>query len=119
MACKKLGIELPTLREASGSAQNMIKEAREYLIEQVPPENVPVDIVILGSLARYEAIMEEISRQGLNNIQFADKLVERLGLLPSGAELLVRRDYWPMETGLRIAEALNLGIELSVKRDNG
>ncbi|MEW6381374.1 MAG: hypothetical protein AB1611_17470 [bacterium] len=59
--------------------------------------------------------MEEINRQGLDNVQLA----KRLGLLPSGAELLVKRDYWPIETGLRIAEALNLGIELSVKRDNG
>jgi hypothetical protein len=59
-----------------------------------------------------DTIMEEIKRLDLDNVQLAD----RLGLLPSGVELLINRDYWSIETGLRIAEALNLGIELSVER---
>ncbi|MEW6381372.1 MAG: DUF294 nucleotidyltransferase-like domain-containing protein [bacterium] len=53
-ACKKLNVELPNVRESSEIAQNMIREAQEYLIGQVPPMDVPVDGVVLGSLARHE-----------------------------------------------------------------
>ena len=58
-----------------------------------------------------KAVMDEINRQGLNNSQIAEKL----GLLPSGAVLLLKRDFWSLETGLRVAEALNLEVKVDVR----
>lgn len=53
-ACKKLEIDLPKLKEASELSANLLSEAQKTLKELVPPNKVPIDVVVLGSLARHE-----------------------------------------------------------------
>jgi hypothetical protein len=43
-----------------------------------------------------------------------DQLAERLGLLPVGAEVLLARDEWSLDTALRIAEAVGLEVKLEI-----
>jgi hypothetical protein len=40
--------------------------------------------------------------------QFAD----RLGLLPTGGKILLERSEWPVEVAIRVAEALEIPVEL-------
>lgn len=58
-----------------------------------------------------QIVIQEIKRRGLDKNQLAEKL----GLLPSGADLLISRDSWSLEKGLRIAEALNMKVDLKVE----
>lgn len=51
-------IKLPNLREASDKSTVLLLEAKKYLKEEVPPEKAPIDIVVLGSLARQEITPE-------------------------------------------------------------
>jgi predicted XRE-type DNA-binding protein len=55
-------------------------------------------------------IMQEIERRSLDIRQVADAL----GMLPSGASLLMERRSWPLELGVRIARELGLRVEVKV-----
>lgn len=54
------------------------------------------------------AILEELQRRHMSN----DDLAEALKLLPAGARALLDRQNWPIEIALRIAESLNMKVEL-------
>lgn len=49
-----MGIKLPHLQEASEKSATIISDAKKYLNKEVFSENAPIDVVVLGSLARQE-----------------------------------------------------------------
>jgi len=53
-AADHLAIELPTLMQAALRSQRMMDVVRERLRTRLSPENSPFDVVVLGSLARFE-----------------------------------------------------------------
>jgi len=58
-----------------------------------------------------EAVLVEIQRRGMG----ASDLSELLGLLPSGAELLLQESEWPLDVGIRVAAALGLELKVSAR----
>ena len=61
-------------------------------------------------LRMQKAIRSEIERSNWDT----EKLAEKLGLLPSGVEILLKRQYWTFETMFRVAEANGLGIDFTI-----
>lgn len=57
-------------------------------------------------------ILEEIDKRQLT----VEQLALELDLLPSGAQALLEKSVWPIEIALRIAERLN--IQLNVQTGN-
>lgn len=56
-------------------------------------------------------IEEEIQKRHLNT----KGLAKRLDLLPSGAQALMERKTWSIETTLRVAERLNIQMNIELK----
>jgi hypothetical protein len=54
-AIESLGIDLPALRIADEHSSKICTDAKTYLREAVPPDDLPLDVLVLGSLARGEA----------------------------------------------------------------
>jgi len=50
-----LGIDLPNLRRAADFSGRALSQIQDALREDVPPEDECLDIIVFGSLARYEA----------------------------------------------------------------
>lgn len=48
-----------------------------------------------------------------------EELSEKLGLLPSGTDLLLERSTWPLEKSIRAAAALGLTISVDVESNGG
>ena len=55
-------------------------------------------------------VLDEIERQRLST----DAVAKRLGMLPSGASMLLERTSWPLELAIQIARDLGMKVELSV-----
>ena len=53
-------------------------------------------------------VREEIKKRQLS----IEALARELDLLPSGAQALMERQVWPIETALRVAERLKIKMEL-------
>ena len=51
--------------------------------------------------------------EDLSNEQLADKL----GLLPTGVEILRRREHWPLETAVHIATALGIAVSVNFEEN--
>ena len=58
------------------------------------------------------AILNEIERRKMSN----DQIAEELNILPTGVSVLLQRSDWSVETGLRVALALNLPVELKASK---
>jgi hypothetical protein len=58
-------------------------------------------------------VVELIRSQGWSE----GDLAQKLGLLPAGVALLMKRDRWSLETAVRVATRLGLHLELNVQRD--
>jgi len=56
-------------------------------------------------------VLREIERRGLTPAELA----EALGTLPENAELLLEREAWSLELGLRMAKSLNLKVEVQAR----
>lgn len=54
-AANSLGLELPALRKAADHSRHLRADAREFLCKATPPNDLPLDVLVLGSLAREEA----------------------------------------------------------------
>jgi hypothetical protein len=65
----------------------------------------------LGEQLR-NAILAEVERRGSSY----EQLGEELGLLPSGVEALLRRKVWPIAIAMRVAERLDIPINVDVGR---
>jgi hypothetical protein len=65
----------------------------------------------LGEQLR-KAILADIERRGSDY----EQLGEKLGLLPSGVEALLRRQVWPVTIAMRVAERLGIPINIDVGR---
>ena len=63
----------------------------------------------LGRELRSLAIAE-IDRR---NLTTAD-LAESLSMLPIGIEMLLQRTVWPIEIGIRVAEAIGVNVRLEM-----
>jgi hypothetical protein len=59
-----------------------------------------------------QAIAAEVSERDLTSEQFADLL----NILPSGARVLLSQREWPVEVGLRVADALGIRLEVRITR---
>lgn len=55
-----------------------------------------------------KAVLAEIERRHLSNAE----LQKRLDLLPSGVQNLLERPTWPLDLAVRVAEAIDLVVEL-------
>jgi hypothetical protein len=44
-----------------------------------------------------------------------EQLADKLGILPVGAEVLLAREDWSLDTAFRVAEAVGLEIKVSVE----
>lgn len=53
-----LGKEVPTLRHNADLTDARVKDSREFLRKGLPPTNVPLDVVALGSMGRQESSTE-------------------------------------------------------------
>jgi len=62
-----------------------------------------------------EAVRVELKKRGWD----ATELAEKLGLLPAGAELLLDRRQWPLETAFRVADALGIQFLVEVAGAGG
>ncbi|MBS0161105.1 MAG: hypothetical protein JSS48_00860 [Nitrospira sp.] len=56
-------------------------------------------------------VKSEIDRRRLT----VNDVAKELNLLPSGAQALLERKVWSIETGLRIAQQLSCNLEISIK----
>lgn len=54
-AIEALGIDLPALQQAHEHSTKIRNDAHAYLTSAVPPDELPLDVLVLGSLARDEA----------------------------------------------------------------
>jgi hypothetical protein len=54
------------------------------------------------------AVLNKIKKSSWDNRFIA----ERLELLPSGVQVLLDRDSWPVETAIRIATALDISLSI-------
>lgn len=55
-------------------------------------------------------VREEIGQRNVS----PEQLARKLGLLPVGAEVLLAREEWSLETAIQVAEAVGLEVELKV-----
>lgn len=67
------------------------------------------------SLAIRSDLERRIREQLEQNEVTAEQLAEKLGLLPVGAEVLLAREDWSLDTAFRIAEAIGLDISIRVR----
>ena len=54
--------------------------------------------------------LAEIARRHLTK----DELAESLGMLPIGIEMLLQRTIWPIEVGMRVAEAVGVDVRFEM-----
>lgn len=59
-------------------------------------------------------LRDEILRAIESRNLTTEEVASALRLLPSGAKVLLREESWPVETGLRVAGALGIGIQIVV-----
>jgi predicted XRE-type DNA-binding protein len=64
-------------------------------------------------------VQRKLQDQVRNNIQkrklSVQDIARELNLLPSGAQALLERQVWSIETTLRVAERLGLDVEIEVR----
>lgn len=58
-----------------------------------------------------EAVLREVENRGLS----VDEIAELLGIMPTGATVLMKRSQWPIEVALRIAEALDVDVKFAIQ----
>jgi len=58
-----------------------------------------------------QQVIDEIRRRGLTSAELARKL----GILEEAAELLLERETWSFELGLRMAKGLDLKVEIQAR----
>lgn len=96
-AAAHLSIELPALTDSRLISEHIVSEASSELAAAVPEKSNPIDVVVLGSLARGEASAQSdfdylVISHGLSEdvdagrrlIEAADDLCEKLGLEAPG-----------------------------------
>lgn len=59
------------------------------------------------------AVLDEIARSGLD----AQRLAQRLDLVPTSVRALLGRDHWSLKTALTVADGLDLPLHIRVQRD--
>lgn len=105
-AVKVLGIadQIDALRAAAKRSESYIADSRRFLIQELPPVDIPLDVVVLGSIARREASTEsdfdflviayELPKQITKTREVllaVDRLREKLGLAEPGRRRLFGR----------------------------
>jgi len=60
-----------------------------------------------------QAVLDEIELRGMTR----EELARALDLMETGAFMLMSMDYWPLQQGLRVAEAIGVPIALRVGID--
>ena len=75
----------------------------------------------LGEQTKFEAnLSKKLRGEALDIIMKNDwnaqKVAEILGLLPSGVDILIKKNTWPLETSIRVASALGLQLDCSIKK---
>lgn len=65
----------------------------------------------VSSLLQNE-VKRKIDEKNLDEQQIAEKL----DLLPSGAEALLQKDNWPIETAFRVASAFDIDMSIDLKK---
>lgn len=66
----------------------------------------------IRSLIR-DKVLAEIKRRSMSY----EQLAQELGLLPTGARVLLEQSYWSVERGLRVAIALGLKINVEITNE--
>jgi hypothetical protein len=62
-----------------------------------------------------ESLQKEIRAELARCRVTKEQLAQKLGLLPIGAEVLLARSDWSIETALKVAEAVGLEVEFKVR----
>jgi plasmid maintenance system antidote protein VapI len=63
-----------------------------------------------------EAVSREIDRRNLT----IEEIAELLNIMPTGANVLLKRSNWSIDVALRIAEALNVDVRFAIEEgDSG
>jgi len=65
---------------------------------------------------RVQRKLQDLVRSNIQKRQLSVADIAReLNLLPSGAQALLERQVWSIETALRVAERLGLDVEIEVR----
>ena len=79
---------------------------------------VPVEEELKFQKKLKDKALEEINNQygDINNPEKfnVSSLADILGLLPSGVSILIDKDIWPINTGIRVCKALGLHITIDI-----
>jgi plasmid maintenance system antidote protein VapI len=62
-----------------------------------------------------EALKKAVDRKILKEKWSERQVADKLGLLPTGAKALVRKESWTIETAIRVADALDVNFMFIIK----